>query len=603
MWHRRAIYRKDLPDMLRRPLLPLALATALVAPSFAFAADQKAEAKPPEQGDLTDFTYQTGLPRAPEQEAVVFELADLSFKFDPSKQHMDGDAKLTFRATKPIDKLVVELDRNFNVSHVDVDGQPVAKGTWTNPEGRMSIPLAKPLAAGQSAVLRITYEGHPHVAKRAPWDGGFVWAKAPTGEPWFVSAIQGNGCDLFWPCIDHPQGEPLQVDQHITVPAPLVSAGNGVAMGMDEKDGWRTYHWRTKNPDTYAIAINVGPYEVMQAEYKSRYGNTIPLRYWYLKSDDPAKVKGLFAEFSSILDFFEEKIGPYPFADEKMGVVETPHLGMEHQTINAYGNEYKKSEYGYDWLLQHEFAHEWFGNQLTNKDWDDMWLHEGFGTYMQPLYMQWLRGDMEYHANLMKQRATLANQHPIVSGKSMREEDVYSDERGPGHDIYYKASLVLDTLRHLLGDKDFFAATRQVVYGTTTPKPGNFKPLYADTKDFIAAVKQVTGKDYQWFFDVYLYQAPLPELIATRNGDRLDLRWKAPGNKPFPMPVEVRVGDEVKTVAMANGQGSLPIQADQSYTVDPHSFVLRQLAHIDAFQQDKSQREKEEARKKAAGGG
>jgi aminopeptidase N len=570
-----------------RALLPCALTLALAAP----AAAQTFETQPA----LTDFTFQTGLPRAPEQEAVVFELADLSFKFDPARHHMDGDAKLTFKATKPIDKLVVELDRNYKVAQVTVDGQPAQ---WTNPEGRMSVALAKPLAAGDSAVLRVVYDGYPHVAKRAPWDGGFVWATAPTGEPWFVSAIQGNGCDLFWPCIDHPMGEPLQVDQHITVPAPLVSAGNGIAMGMDEKDGWRTYHWRTKNPDTYAIAINVGPYEVLKADYKSRYGNTFPMYYWYLRGEE-AKAKGLFAEFKPMLDFFEEVIGPYPFADEKMGVVETPHLGMEHQTINAYGNEYKKAEYGYDWLLEHEFAHEWFGNQLTNKDWDDMWLHEGYGTYMQPLFMQWLRGDMEYHAYLMKERATVANRKPIVAGHTMKEEDVYSDEKGPGHDIYYKASLILHTFRNLVGDKDFFAVTRQIVYGTTDPKPGHFKPLYADTKDYIAAVKQVTGKDYQWFFDVYLYQAPLPELVATRNGDRLDLRWKVANDKPFPMPVEVRVGDKVETVSMANGQGSVALPADASFTLDPRSKILRELPHIGEFQKDQAERAKaaEEAKK------
>lgn len=573
-----------------RSVLPLALAAALLAPA-ANAAEQKIP------GDLTEFTYHTGEPRAPEQEAVVLELADLSFKVDPANKHIDGDAKLTFQATKPIDKLVVELDRNFKIALVEVDGQPAK---WTNPEGRMTVPLSKPLAAGEKATLRIKYDGKPHVAERAPWDGGFVWSKAPTGEPWVASAIQGNGCDLFWPCIDHPQGEPLQVDQHVTVPAPLVAAGNGIAMGMDEKDGWRTYHWRTKNPDTYAISLNIGPYEVLEKAYKSRYGNTVPLRFWHLK-DRGAKAKELFGEFTTVMDFFEEVIGPYPFGDEKMGVVETPHLGMEHQTINAYGNEYKKSEYGYDWLLQHEFAHEWFGNQLTNKDWDDMWLHEGLGTYMQPLYMQWLRGDMEYHANLMKQRATVANKFPIVSGKPMREADVYSDERGPGHDIYYKASLVMDTLRHLVGDKAFFDATRQAVYGTTTPKPGNFKPVYGDTKDYIAAVKQVTGKDYQWFFDVYLYQPALPELVATRSNGMLNLQWKT-GGKPFPMPVEVRVGDKVETVAMANGQGSVKIADDQSFTLDPHSKVLRALPHIDAFQKDRDEREKEAARKKAAGG-
>jgi aminopeptidase N len=187
-----------------------------------------------------------------------------------------------------------------------------------------------------------------------------------------------------------------------------------------------------------------------------------------------------------------------------------------------------------------------------------------------------------------------------VSGKPMREADVYSDEVGPGHDIYYKASLVLDTLRLLIGDAAFFDATRRIVYGRPDPEPGNFKPLYANTPEFVAAVNAATGGDYGWFFDVYLYEAALPELVATRNGDRLDVRWKVPNGKPFPMPVEVRVGDAVQSLAMTDGTGSVPIAANQSFTLDPHSKVLRELPHIGEFQDDMKARAKaEEAKKKA----
>lgn len=570
-----------------RRLLAVALLSSMSSPAFAAKTEQPA---------LTPTTAATGLPRAPEQEAVTFELADLSFKVDPARKRLDGDAKLTFLANKSIDKLVIDLDRNYKVDLIEVDGKPVDAAHWRNPEGRMSVDLPRPLAAGARATLRIRYGGLPHVAKRAPWDGGFVWSKAPTGEPWVASAVQGEGCDLFWPCIDHPLSEPLRVDQHVTVPAPLVAAGNGVERGMDEHtdksgNGWRTYHWSAKNPNTYAIALNIGPYELLQSEYKSRYGNVIPLRYWYLKSDDKAKAQGLFDGFAPMLDFFEENIGPYPFADEKMGVVETPHLGMEHQTINAYGNDYRKDENGYDWLLQHEFAHEWFGNQLTNRDWDDMWLHEGFGTYMQPLYLQWLRGDMEYFAALMKQRATLANKFPVVSGGPKSEKEVYDGERGPGLDIYYKGSLILHTLRGLIGDRAFFAATRELVYGRPDPAPGNFKPRYGTTQDFIDAVNRNARGDYAWFFDVYLRSAALPQLVATRNGDQLELRWKTAGDKPFPMPVQVRAGDKLVDVPMRDGQGKVALPAGASYTLDPHSKVLRDLPQIVAFQADKKARE------------
>ncbi len=565
---------------MQRRLLSLSLVLAVCAAAPAVAAEQ-----PP----LTPTTAATGLPRTPEQAATTIEQAELSFRVDPARQWLDGDATLRLRVAHEVARLVVDLDRNYAVERVEIDGAPVDAAHWRNPEGRMQVDLPRPLAAGGRATLRIRYAGHPHVASKAPWDGGFVWATAPTGEPWIATAVQGEGCDLLWPCIDHPMGKPEVVVQHVTVPAPLVAAGNGIAEGMDERDGWRTYHWRAKLPDTYAIALNIGPYELLQADYASRYGNTIPLRFWYLKGNK-AKAEGLFAEFAPMLDFFEDMIGPYPFADEKMGVVETPHLGMEHQTINAYGNGYRKAETGYDWLLQHEFAHEWFGNQLTNVDWDDFWLHEGYGTYMQPLYLQWLRGDMEYMAALMKMRATLMLRHPVVAGRSMVEKDVSSADRGPGNDVYYKGALMLHTLRGLIGDDAFFRATREILYGTDAPRPGNFKPRYASTADYIALVNRITGKDYGWFFDVYLRSVKLPALVATRDADGLALQWKTEGDKPFPMPVQVRVGRRVVDVPMVGGRGRVPLAAGESYTLDPHSKVLRDLPYMADYQRDMAER-------------
>jgi aminopeptidase N len=451
--------------------------------------------------------------------------------------------------------------------------------------------------------VRVRYHGKPHVAKKAPWDGGFVWSQTPDGQAWVASAVQGEGCDLFWPCIDHPTGKAKVVDQHISVPAPLVVAGNGVAMGMTERDGWRTYHWRTRNPSTYGISVNVGPYKELTGTYGSRYGNAIPLRLWYLPQNE-AGAKELFAEFPQMLDFFETVIGPYPFGDEKMGVVETPHKGMEHQTVNAYGNKYAKTAYGYDELLQHEFAHEWFGNQLTNANWDDMWLHEGFGTYMQPLYMQYLRGNQEYYALLMQLRSHIQNKAPVVSGKPKLEEDVYDTERGgPGQDIYNKGALILHTLRGLVGDEAFFRSVREIVYGTDTPHPGAFAPRYGTTPEFIAIVKRASGRDLDWFFQAYLYQAALPELQATRSGNTLQLAWKTEKNTPFPLPVEVRIGSKIVTVPMADGHGSVELPAGAlegaGYTLDPNSKILRREVRIERFQQYQEEQRKARAQPRA----
>jgi aminopeptidase N len=549
------------------------------------------------QPPLTDYSLGSGAPRSAAQQALDFDKADLKLRIEPATRSIRGDVTLTFGTRAPVGSIELDLDRNLPIDAIAVDGQPLPATSWRNPEGKLTIDLPHPLEPGRQVAVRVQYHGQPHVAKRAPWDGGFVWSQTPDGQPWVASAVQGEGCDLFWPCIDHPTGKARQVDEHITVPSPLVAAGNGIAMGMDEADGWRTYHWRTKNPSTYGISINVAPYQLLSGEYRSRYGNVIPLRMWYLPQNEKG-AKELFAEFAPMLDFFESTIGPYPFGDEKMGVVETPHKGMEHQTINAYGNRYAKTAYGYDELLQHEFAHEWFGNQLTNASWDDMWLHEGLGSYMQPLYMQHLRGDQEYFAVLMHQRALIENKAPIVSGKPRLEEDVYDTKRGgPGQDIYNKGSLVMHTLRGLIGDEAFFRAVREEVYGSADPRPGNFAPRYGTTPEFIAIARRVSGRDLDWFFQAYLYQKDLPELQATRSGNTLQLAWKTEKDTPFPMPVEVRVGDRLLSVPMTNGSGSIALPEGASYTLDPHSKVLRREQHIERYHQ--YQEEMKKRREKA----
>ena len=541
-------------------------------------------AAPAKPAETTALTLGTGGQMPAEEAALAIEHVDLKVKVFPDRKAIEGDATLTLRAKTDLARIVLDLDRDLPISSLTVDGKALPASAWTNPEGRLTITPPRPLAAGAKTVVRIRYGGVPHVAEKAPWDGGFVWKTAPTGEPWIATAVQGDGCDLFWPCIDFPTGEPELVDFYVTVPAPLSAPAGGVLIDVVEKDGWRTFHWRQKHPDTYAIALNIGPYEKISDTYKSRFGDSFPIEYWHLKSDDPAKVKALFAEFPQTLDFFEQMIGPYPFRSEKLGVVETPHLGMEHQTMNAYGNEYKKDVYGYDWLFQHEFSHEWFGNQVTNVDWDDMWIHEGLGSYMQPLYSQWLHGDMEYMARLNAQRATTVNRFPVVAGRVMSEDDVYKPAGGPAGDIYSKGSNIMHTLRATIGDEAFFRSVRTLVYGRPDPKPGNFQPRYATTKDFIRIVNAATGKDYQWFFDAYFYQAKLPELLQTRDGDGLVLSWKTPSGKPFPMPVEVKVGDKLVTLPMADGAGRIKVGDTVPVIVDPASKILRRQPYLEEYQ-------------------
>jgi len=559
----------------------LRLTTALCLTTALLSAPALAQEPAPTR-DSTPFTLSSGTPRTPEQLALRFDKADLSFKLLHETQSIEAVAVLDFTATAPSAAVVVELDTLFAIASIAVDGQTVIG--WSNPEGRLTIPLPSALKPGQTASVRIAYAGRPHQAKRAPWDGGFVWTTTPDGKPWIASAVQGEGCDLFWPCVDHPQGEPDRVDLHITVPSDLSAPANGRFLGKtDNGDGTTTWNWTARQPDTYAISLNIGPFVEMAADYPSRFGNTVPLRFWRLASTDPVKAAALFAEFPQQLDFYEATIGPFPFGDEKMGVVETPHLGMEHQTINAYGNGYKLDGKGYDWLLQHELAHEWFGNQLTNADWDDMWLHEGFGTYMQPLYARWLNGERAMQSELQTMRLTLSNRFPLVSGQPRDAGTVYNGETGPGLDLYYKGALIAHTLRLYIGDEAFYESLRRLVYGRPDPKPGNFAPRYATTPEFIAIVNAVTDRDLGWFFDAYLYQAALPDLVMSRDGERVTLEWKTGNGRPFPLPVEVEVDGRLRALPMTGGRAAFTAPAGAHILLDPGSKVLRRLEYLEIW--------------------
>ncbi len=580
-----------MPLLACRAALPgvfvLALAACATGREPVAAAPVAAQTPAPANGPVresTAFTLGTDQPRAPEQLAVRFDKADLSIRVIPDDKAIDAVALLDFTAIAPVDRLVVELDTLLTVSAVAVDGVPVAADRWSNPEGRMTVELAQTLAAGETAQLRIAYAGQPRVAPGAPWDGGFVWATAPTGEPWVATAVQPEGCDIFWPCIDHPLAEPGRVDLHITVPSNLSAPSNGKFLGkVDHGDGWTTWNWSAANPNTYAIALNIGPYEEVRADYRSRFGNIVPMSYWHLRSDDPAKVAALFAQFTPMMDFYEATVGPYPFGDEKMGVVETPHLGMEHQTINAYGNGYKLDGKGYDWLLHHELAHEWFGNQMTNRNSDDMWLHEGLGSYMQPLYLRWLHGEQLMQAELLTQRRGLINRFPVVSDEEKSGDEVYHGQTGPGLDIYHKGSLIAHSLRLLIGDEAFFRSVTRLVYGTATPRPGGFRPRYGTTGEFLAIVNEETGGDLTWFFRGYLYQAALPDLRQTRANGELMLEWVTGDGGVFPMPVEVEIDGRRQTAPMTGGRGRIFAPDGAHILIDPDNKVLRRLEFIEEW--------------------
>ena len=157
----------------------------------------------------------------------------------------------------------------------------------------------------------------------------------------------------------------------------------------------------------------MGPYEVVESSYTCFDGMVMPFQFWTL-AESREKAEKAVPEFKRHMAFYERILGPYPFRKEKYGIAETPHLGMEHQSIIAYGNKFRGGPHGYDWLHHHELGHEWWGNLMTANDWRHFWLHEGLCTYMQALYAEERQGMMAYHHAMYVDRKRVKSEHPLV---------------------------------------------------------------------------------------------------------------------------------------------------------------------------------------------
>ncbi|MDQ2879465.1 MAG: M1 family peptidase, partial [Pseudomonadota bacterium] len=227
------------------------MAVAVLPLCAVAAADLPGKGKPA----LTAQTQRSGGPIDPDQAKLRFDSADLSFEVSPDSETINATAILTFTAKAPLDRLVIDLDRNLGPRSIALDGAPLPASAYANPEGRLTITLPHGVPTGRTVVATIGFGGTPHVAEHAPWDAGMVWSKTPDGRPWIASTTEGYGCDILWPCLDFPTGEPSVVTLHITVPAGLKAPSNGVLLGTTTlPDGRTTWNWRVAHPNTYAIA-------------------------------------------------------------------------------------------------------------------------------------------------------------------------------------------------------------------------------------------------------------------------------------------------------------------------------------------------------------
>jgi aminopeptidase N len=529
------------------------------------------------QRDLGSRPTATGGPLMFEQAVYDVQSYDVSLNVDPKTKSISGTTVMTAKAVIPTDVIVLDLDTPYTITKV-TDGTNDLK--YERREGKIWIWFPQSKQDGEEIKTSITYSGVPREAPRPPWVGGFMWKQTKDGSPWISVALQNDGADLLFPCKDHPSDKPARAAMHVTVPEPLMAVSVGKLQGSKKNsDGTVTWNWLMTNPvANYSIIFDAAPYKVIEDSYKSVSGDTIPV-YFYVLPEDFDKGPGLVKELKKYTAYYEKYLGPYPFRSQKLGMVETPHLGMEHSTHIAYGNQFRYNADGTDWLLLHEFGHEWWANLVTASDWKDFWLHEGFQSYMDTLYQEYLHGQDAYLKAMSARVKRLRNTQPVAPREAKIAYQVYMeapDYTQSDGDIYDKGALVLHTLRFLIGDDAFFRALHHMAY------PNKQMETYTDgrqerlvtTDDFLTIAEKDSGKKLDWFFELYLRQPKLPKLVSELNGNTMTLHWETPNNIPFPMPVDVVVNGKTQRVEMKDGKATVNFTGTAP-VIDPNGWVLK----------------------------
>lgn len=511
----------------------------------------------------------SGGPLIPEEACYDVQHYDLAISVDPAGKQIEGTLTMRALGTAASPRLALDLDPALTVKSLKWNG---AAAPFEHKDGRIWITPPGGVVASAGFAVEVGYGGVPHEARNPPWDGGFTWSKTKDGKPWIATTCQGEGGDLWWPCKDHPSDKADSMDLFCTVPKGLVVAANGRRQGEPKVTGNTvTWHWHVASPmSNYNLALDIAPYVELDDTFTCVDGTKMPIEFFVLP-ESAERAKRCMPQFLDHVKVFEEILGPYPFRAEKYGIAETPHLGMEHQTMIAYGNGFQDEQY--DWLHNHELSHEWWGNLVTCRDWKDMWIHEGFGTYMQPLYRERRFGAAAYQTEMKSELSRMLNRSPVAPRESRNSFEIYFG--GPSNDIYFKGSWVLHTLRWQLGDEKFFRALREFLYPTEAARKATdgSQCRFVDTDEFVALCTRIAGEDLAWFFEVYVRQAHLPKLQAEKVGRVLKLHWETPQDLPFPLAVPVRVQGKDVRVPMPNGQGQLDV-GDADYLVDPDMRLL-----------------------------
>jgi len=461
---------------------------------------------------------------------------DITIDVDPDKKWISGFNQITFTPIAKGDVMQVDLQAPMKITAIRLGKK---KCEWTSKGSAHFIKVPCKLKVGQSYNLKISYEGSPIRSKNPPWDGGLIWRKNNNNH-FIATACQGAGASLWWPCKDHPSDETEGAKISITVPNPLVAVSNGKLIKKKENDHKNTYTWKVVNPiNNYGINMNIATYEHFADTYSGLNG-PLSLDY-YVLPENLKKAQIHFKEVSKMLKAFEYWFGPYPFYEDGYKLVETPYLGMEHQSSVTYGNKY---QYGYlgrdlsktgmgllfDFIIIHESAHEWYANNITAADNADMWIHESFTHYAESLFLEYYHGKDTASQYILGVRSSIKNDRPI--------QGPYNVNKSGSGDMYYKGANVIHTLRQVINDDQLW---REMLRGMNS----QFRHQTILANDLITFLEKKSGINLQSFFHQYFQSTLIPIFEYRIFPGGMTYRWSQTVPN-FNMPIDVYL-DSVKT--------------------------------------------------------
>lgn len=450
----------------------------------------------------------------------------LDVRVDPALKTIRGKNTVRFRMLQDDDRIQLDLHEALALDAVKL-GDTSLK--FERDQGAVFIDFPETLKAGREVSIVCEYSGTPNQGGRF---GGFSFDKDPQGRPWIYTACEGQGASVWWPNKDQWRDEVESMDVSVTVPDGLTDVSNGRLVGKTPLgDGFTRWDWHVSYPiNNYCVSVNVGAYE----HFSDQFGE-LDLDYYALP-EDLERARTTFAQTNGMLEAFQAYFGDYPFAKDGFKLVQVPYAGMEHQSAVTYGNGFKNGYLGRDWtgvgisprfdfIIIHESGHEWFGNSVSAADRSDMWIHEGWTTYLETLYVEhrWGKADALKYVN--GYRKMVQNRQPIVAKRGVNAT--------PPGDQYFKGALFLNTLRSIVDDD---ARWKDLLRGFY--KQFQYKNIM--TEDAVAYFNRETKKDLTPIFNQYLRHTAIPvlELEFKGDGGEVKYRWKA-DEAGFAMPVRV----------------------------------------------------------------